>query len=211
MKKWISLLGILCMSLVVIFNVEAKTQVTSQEQVQDGAFSIKNNEIDDEFVQGTYPEITAADDLSAKVKINEQLDNTLDKLKSQLKAQNDNGSAVVGDLSYTVKTNDKDLLSIEIDCVVKHKQDDSDAGNMYVYGLNFDNQGNLVDFAQIVQSSKVSKADDEDLKQIEQQNNELWQQMDTNIANMQKQMNLTMKAISNDIWGSDNMQTFPQD
>lgn len=212
MKKWISLLGILCMSLVFIFNVEAKTQTSSQAQVQEGAFEIKNNELNDEFVQGTYPEIVTADDLSAKVKINEQLDNTLDKLKAQIKAQNDDGNAVVGDVSYTVKTNSKDLLSIEIDCVAKNKQDDTDADNMYVYGLNFDSQGNLIDFAQIVQSSKVSKADDKTLKQIEQQNNELWQQMDANIKDMQKRMNLTMNAISADFWGSDNAQSaFPKD
>lgn len=192
MKKWISLLGILCMTVFFIVGAEAKQQ--SPKQI-DG-FQIQEDELNDEYVQGVYPEIIKAEDLSAKIKINEQIDKVIDNLKTQVKKDNEYSSDIIGNVSYNVNMNSNELFSVEINCTTKHKQTDADKGNTYMYSLNFDKQGNLIDFAQIAQSSKISGDDIEQIDKIEQIDAQLWQQMDKNIEDMRAQMVQEMNSIS---------------
>ena len=206
MRKWISLLGIICLSLFFMVGVEAQPQ---DKQDEEGSMQVQEAKIEDKFIQGTYPEIVEANNLSAKVKINEQIDKALDDLKVQLKMRNDDGEKVTGELSYTIKTNNDKFFSVELDCTTKNKDN---VDSSYVYSLNFDSKGNLIDFAQIVQSSKVSKDDERTINKIEQANAQLWQQMDRNIEDMKNLMRADMRAISAGFWGDDNsLQSLLQD
>lgn len=198
MRKWISLLGIICLSLFFMVGADAQPQ---DKQEEEASLQVQDTKFEDEFIQGIYPEVVEANNLSAKVNINEQIDKVLDDLKTQIKTRNDNGEKVTGELNYTIKANNAKLFSVELNCTTKNKDN---ADSMYVYSLNFDSKGNLIDFAQIVQTSKISKEDERTIDKIKQANAQLWQQMDQNIEAMKNLMHEDMQAISADFWGDDN-------
>lgn len=128
----------------------------AQEQTQ--GYTVQENQIETEFVEGKYPTVDA-DNILIKSRINSQIEKIVNKYIDYTDKQNKDGYAVTGFVSYDIRANNANFFSLTIDCSSMPKG--AAHPNTYTYGLTFDNEGNLISFNQFVKENQaLGKSED---------------------------------------------------
>lgn len=120
---------------------------------QENYYEVQENTLNNEFVQGQYP-VVNADNILVKSRINGKITQIINDFNQNVQQMNANGEDVTGFFGYKIKANSKNVFSIILECSTMYKG--AAHPNTYSYGLSFDEQGNLIQFAQIVNIDKQS-------------------------------------------------------
>lgn len=146
------LLSTLGIMLFLIAAVSAQSNNTANNY--NNYFTIKNNPIEHELVQGEYPSVTNADSILTKVKINTEIEKVVSAYVEEIRQFQRDGDEVTGYVNYDVKANTPNILSVIINCSTMYKG--AAHPTTYSYGLSFDNKGNLITLAQLFAEDKSS-------------------------------------------------------
>ncbi len=158
---------LLCMVCLMVFSVVGV-------HAQSSTYQVKENTVNESFLQGKYPEIIKADSVLTKVKINTEIEKTVSKFAEGIRARQAKGEELKGYVGYEIKTplgesilqssrrgsytvndiktNDEGLFSILITCSTMYKG--AAHPSSYTYGLTFDAEGNLVNLNQVLAKDK---------------------------------------------------------
>ncbi len=160
-------------SLMAIMMVGMAT-VSASAQTQDYTYQVKEDTLQNDYVQGKYPEVIEAMNDTAKDKINSEIQKVVTDFSQRIKDRNDHGEQVTGFVSYDVKNdtdnmlavdtvdgghikynvemNEKGVFSVLLNCSEMLKE--AAHPNTYTYGLNFDKDGNLITLQQVIESNE---------------------------------------------------------
>lgn len=142
-KSWkilMSLFMVMLLSMSVIF-------------AQSSYYEVQEKTLDSEFVEGKYP-VVNADNILVKSRINKQITKIVNDFDQNVQQLNKNGDEVTGFVGYEIKANSNKIFSVIINCSTMYKG--AVHPNTYAYGLSFDEQGNLIQFSQVINIDKQS-------------------------------------------------------
>jgi len=120
---------------------------------QSSYYEVQEKTLDSEFVEGKYP-VVNADNILVKSRINRQITKIINDFNQNVQQENDIGRDLTGFIGYEIKANSDKFFSVIINCSTMYKG--AAHPNTYAYGLSFDEQGNLIQFSQVINIDKQS-------------------------------------------------------
>ena len=120
---------------------------------QSSYYEVQEKTLDSEFVEGKYP-VVNADNILVKSRINRQITKIINDFNQNVQQENDIGRDLTGFIGYEIKANSDKVFSVIINCSTMYKG--AAHPNTYAYGLSFDEQGNLIQFSQVINIDKQS-------------------------------------------------------
>ena len=120
---------------------------------QSSYYEVQEKTLDSEFVEGKYP-VVNADNILVKSRINRQITKIINDFNQNVQQENDIGRDLTGFIGYEIKANSDKIFSVIINCSTMYKG--AAHPNTYAYGLSFDEQGNLIQFSQVINIDKQS-------------------------------------------------------
>lgn len=119
-------------------------------------YEIKEQQLSGDLVQGKYP-IVQVDNILLKSKINGKINKIVNDFQQDIQNANSTGTETTGFISYEIKANNENILSMVIDCSTMYKR--AAHPNTYSYGLSFDKYGNLIQFSQVINEANIQGSD----------------------------------------------------
>lgn len=138
---------------------------------QSSYYEVQEKTLNSEFVEGKYP-VVNADNILVKSRINRQITKIINDFNQNVQQENDIGRDLTGFIGYEIKANSDKIFSVIINCSTMYKG--AAHPNTYAYGLSFDEQGNLIQFSQIV---NVNNQTGENTYTVENLNKEIKSQV----------------------------------
>ena len=120
---------------------------------QSSYYEVQEKTLNSEFVEGKYP-VVNADNILVKSRINRQITKIINDFNQNVQQENDIGRDLTGFIGYEIKANSDKVFSVIINCSTMYKG--AAHPNTYAYGLSFDEQGNLIQFSQVINIDKQS-------------------------------------------------------
>lgn len=156
---------------------------------QSNYYEVQEQEITKDFVQGKYP-VVQNSNILVKSKINNKISKIINNFEQDIQEVNNKGTETTGFVSYEVKANSENVFSVIINCSTMYKG--AAHPNTYSYGLSFDENGELIQFAQVINEANLQGCDKYSIANL---NKAIYEQIGDNLYNFHKEVEVFPKEF----------------